>query len=141
MINVLNRNVRPALLAAVVALFCCFATTASAQFKPCVCDIVTASVAADVPCSVTFYAEAPLCRFAPLTVAPGTSGTIACCEDLKVSLTDCQGNSYTFEPGGPDCFIGIPLAVGCCVDACITLDVNGCPEIRVRRHIGKCPVC
>lgn len=141
MINALNQLVRPALLAAVVALVCCLATPASAQLKPCVCDVVTASVDPDVPCSVTFYAQAPLCRFAPVTVAPGTSGTIACCEDLKISLTDCQGNSYTFEPGGPACFFGIPLAIGCCVDACITQDANGCPEIRVRRHIGKCLGC
>ena len=138
--NALVSRIRIALLAAVIVVSAGLIPTAT-RAQVCTCDLVTVVVGPDVLCDVTFYPQAPLCRFAPVTVSPGTIGHIACCDDMKISITDCHGNSYTFEAGGPPCFTSIPVSQGCCIDACASVNAKGCVEIRVRRSAGLCPAC
>lgn len=129
--------------AAMLALLLSVAISPDTQAQPCICDAVTVYVDASVCVPVTFHASATLCRYRPVTVAPGTSERIACCDDMWITIATCDGSDATFKiDGSTSCLSPIPIATGCCVQACMTTDPStGCPVIYVRRLTVKCPYC
>jgi hypothetical protein len=128
-------------ITAAIMVLASIACSYRATAQPCRCENITVSVDPDVLCTVTLHPAAPLCRFAPVPVAPGSITQIPCCDDMSISIATCDGSDATFIQGGPNCFYRVPIAPGCCVDACVSVDDRGCIHIRIRRSFAKCVVC
>jgi hypothetical protein len=128
--------------AAALTLLLTLALSPAAHAQRCACDQINVTVDASVACTIELHMAAPLCRFAPVFVNPGTSVQIPCCNDMMVTIVACDHSDPTFTFGVvPTCFTRIPIQPGCCVDACTTTDPNGCPQIVIRRSLVKCPLC
>lgn len=128
------------LMTAVLILLSGIALSARASAQ-CACEYVTVSVDQDVLCTVTLQPAAPLCRYMQVQVAPGGVAQIACCDGMSLGILTCDGSDATFIQGGPNCFFGVPIAPGCCVDACVTIDDRGCIHVRIRRSFARCFQC
>lgn len=126
---------RMMVLATFIMALCAASTTVSAQ--KCPCSAINVSVDPGVACPVQFFAEAPLCRYAPVTVLPGNQSEIGCCNDMKLSLVDVNGVRYTFGIGTPTSYTGIKLANGCCVDATLKI-TSSCAGVIIRPSQNPC---
>jgi hypothetical protein len=127
--------------AAVLTLLLTLGSSPAAHAQRCPCDHITVTVDASVACAIEVHMAAPLCRFAPVIVNPGTSVQIACCDDMMLTIVACDHSDPTFTLGVPACFTRVPIQNGCCVDACSTIDRNGCPQVIIRGSSVKCPLC
>ena len=127
--------------AAALALLFISAFAPAARAQRCPCDHINVIVDAGVGCAIELHPAAPLCRFAPVIVTPGTTTQIACCDDMMLTIVACDHSDPTFSlAAGATCFTRIPIQTGCCVNACSSIDANGCPQIIIRPGI-KCPIC
>lgn len=110
-------------------------TTASAQIK-CVCKAIVVYSADNIPCAI------PICVLDAkgsvidcTTIKPGVDTKIPCVDGGSVALKTCFGDLVTITE---KCTYNIPLASGCCVDACLGYDSNGCAFIKIGPSAVKC---
>lgn len=107
---------------------------ASAQFE-CACDHITVVVSADVGCRVPFCVR----TYGPTecdSLAPGTRTVFRCIGIGVPYLIDCNNQVAVPPLGG---CIDVPLAGGCCVQACLDYDANKCWQITIRPAKCACP--
>ena len=90
--------------------------------------IVAKSVACDVAVEYTGGNVALLC-------SPGT--TTYELGDIPAYIYNCHGVLVEVGNDGP-CTFGIPIADGCCVDACISYDQQGRPVVTISRAECSC---
>ncbi len=72
------------------------------------------------------------------TVAPGEEVQLECEKGTVVTVVDCQNHKNLLGPDG--CLYNFPADVGCCVDACLTKDADGCLLLDINPSEKKC-VC
>lgn len=137
MVHVLVIPLRRMMVLATFTVMALCAASATVKAQQCPCSAIKVSVDPGVACAVQLFAEAPLCRYAPVTVLPGKQAEIACCNDMKLSLVDMNGVHYTFGLGTPTSYTGIKLANGCCVDAILKITLT-CAAVIIVPSQGPC---
>ncbi|HVZ38955.1 MAG TPA: hypothetical protein VHI13_06740 [Candidatus Kapabacteria bacterium] len=113
-----------------------------AAHAQCLCDNYYVVVDPDVACSITILQSAPTIRFAPVVVTPGSVTPLGCVDDLNVTVDGCKGGVTFMKVGtnvGPQCFLKVPIVLGCCVRVCLQAAPNGCTEIHISNVAAPCP--
>lgn len=103
---------------------------------PCKCDYIDVYVGDDVKCKFEVCvkdAEGFFCEW----VGPGSHVQFKCHDNAAVFLTDCKGNYVQVTEKCVEC---VCLAPGCCVDACLARDDNGCLYVKIWQSQCKCPL-
>lgn len=110
-------------------------TTASAQIK-CVCKAIAVYSADNIPCAI------PICVLDANgtvihceSIKPGVATKLPCIDGGSVAFKTCFGDLVTITE---DCVFNVPLGPGCCVDACLGYDENGCAYIKIGPSAVKC---
>jgi hypothetical protein len=104
--------------------------------KQCECKYITISVSKDVACKVNFVVIYPTLPSDLITVAPGQTIEVPCEDGAEITVVDCN---FRKNPLGDDgCLRNFPAAAGCCIDACLTKDKNGCPLLEVTPSFLRC---
>lgn len=109
-------------------------TVASAQ-DDCKCDYATVYVGDDVQCKFEICVK-DANGFNCYLVGPGGTFTVKCSNTAAFYLTDCKGNLVQVTEKCVQC---VCLAPGCCVDACLGRDENGCLYVKIGASACKCP--
>lgn len=121
----------------VIALFGSANAFAQSTIDECNCKYVTVRVSEKVGCKVTvvfLYPSHPINY--GTTVAPGQEVQLECEKGTVVTVVDCQNHKNLLGPDG--CLHNFPADVGCCVDACLTKDDNGCLLLDINPSEKKC---
>lgn len=127
-----------------MTLLLSLAVSSSSYAQACRCSAITVVSDPGVACTVTMYPSAPLCKYAPIPVAPGSTAQIGCCDDMMIRVGTCDGSDVVFSdnPNLPTCYTGVAIAPGCCVDICLTIDrLTRCPVIRITPSSVRCARC
>lgn len=129
-----------ATLALVVLVSAAVPGTASAQLGPCVCKYIGIKVSDAVACKFSVCVSDPLGAKNCFVVGPGISTKVDCVDNAIVGLVDCNGNIVTFQPNGARCLYNVPVGPGCCVDACLGQNADGCWVITIEPSaVDFCP--
>ncbi|HVZ38957.1 MAG: hypothetical protein JST22_12165 [Bacteroidetes bacterium] len=113
--------------------------TAHAQL-PCKCDYATIAVG-KVPCDFKVCvkdANGLNC----IGVTGGGTYKVKCNQQASFYLVDCKGNLVQIDNGKTNCVTCVCVAPGCCVDACIGTDADGCLYVKIGPsdpNTCKCP--
>ncbi len=114
------------------------ATNASAQdVLPCKCDVGTIEVG-KVGCTFEVCIK-DSDGFVCIPVSGGTVAQFKCHDQAVIFLKDCKGNLVQINNNKTNCVTCVCVGKGCCVDACVTYDKNGC--IRVTINPSTCKTC
>ena len=105
---------------------------------PCNCTDVYLKVDPNINCTVNICVK-DVTGLNCLAIAPGGGlFPVPCTAKYAFYLQDCNGNYVLVDAANPvSC---ICMAPGCCVDAFVVLDVNGCWVIKVEPS-QLCPIC
>ncbi len=102
----------------------------------CNCDYGTVIVDGAVPCKFKVCFETiglDRCE----VVGPGSGINFKCNEAIAISLVDCNGTRVYLTIG---CDTNVPVGPGCCVQACLDYDRNGCLLLKISPSpVDFCP--
>ncbi len=108
-------------------------TAARAQYD-CKCDYATIYVG-DVNCKFDICVKDVTGGFNCYTVGPGSTIKVKCPQAAAFLLKDCNGNLIEVTDKCVQC---VCLGNGCCVDACLGRDADGCLYVKIGPSACKC---
>lgn len=121
-----HRTHMPWCLVAVALLFACGMNPAMAK-NDCNCTYGTVIVSPVVACKFKICFEtvgSTTCT----VLGPGSAVKFDCNDQVAISLIDCEGNAVYLTDG---CAVNVPVGRGCCVEACLGRDDNGCLLLKI----------
>ncbi len=101
----------------------------------CKCDYATIYVDPAVSCKFDVCVK-DASGFNCVTVGPGSTQLVKCNKLAAFYLTDCKGNLVQVTS---KCVTCVCVAPGCCVDACLGRDADGCLYVKIGPSACKCP--
>ena len=130
---------RSCLFIGVLASLMMFASaniTRAQDVLPCKCDTGTIYVG-NVNCKFEICIK-DAAGFICYTLGPGSVIPFKCHDQAVIFLTDCNGNLVQINNNKTNCVQCVCVAPGCCVDACVGYDANGCVYVKVGPSACKC---
>ena len=103
---------------------------------PCKCDVGTIFVGNDIDCKfeVCIKDAAGLYCY---TVGGGSTEYFKCHEKAVIYLKDCYGNLVQINNAKTNCVECVCVGGGCCVDACVGFDADGCIYVKIGKSACK----
>lgn len=125
------------LLLGMLASLMAFSSNVQAQdVLPCKCDVGTIYVADDVDCKFEVCVK-DHAGFYCYWVGPGSVEQFKCHDEAVIYLKDCNGNLVQINNNKTNCVECVCVGKGCCVDACVGFDDNGCIVVKIGRSSCK----